>query len=247
MGYIYLITNTVNGKKYVGQTLENDINVRWNHHKSSKKGCPYLKRAIEKYGINIFKFQIICICFDEDCNYYEPYYIKKFNSLSPNGYNLMTGGGNSKHIPETILKISEANKNRIHTPLSEETKKKISQAKKGENSYNYGMKISEEQKEKTRETWRKKKEEGKIKLTEQVEEILKNGRQKGIEYNKLIKQIPVGQYTKDNVFIKKFSGACEAKDELNIDRSTILKVCKGIRKTAGGFIWKYLSKDDTLL
>ena len=246
MGYIYLITNTVNCKKYVGQTLEKDINKRWNNHKSSKRGCPLLKRAFEKYGKDKFKFQIICICFDEDCNFYEPEYIKKFNSLSPNGYNLMTGGGNSKHLPETIEKITEANKKRIHKPLSEELKKKISESKKGNKSYNYGQKIPEKQKEKIRETWRKKKEEGKLIIKDHVHEILAKGREKGVEYNKLIKQLPVGQFTNDGILIKKFNGAHDADIELNIDRSSILKVCKGKRKTAGGFIWKYLPKDDTL-
>ena len=134
----------------------------------------------------------------------------------------------------------------ISVAVIKEIKKKISQSKKGEKSYNYGQKISEEQKEKTRETWRKKKEEGKLIIKEHVKKILENGRQKGVEYNKLIKQIPVGQFTKDNILIKRFVGASEANDELNIDRSTILNVCKGKRKTAGGFIWKYLPKDDTL-
>ncbi len=37
MGYIYLVTNTINGKKYVGQSCCEDIHNRWNDHKRSKK------------------------------------------------------------------------------------------------------------------------------------------------------------------------------------------------------------------
>lgn len=105
MGYIYLITNTLNAKKYVGQTQQKDIKSRWSKHKTALNGCPLLTNAIKKYGFINFKFKIICICFDEDCNKYEEEYIKKFNSLAPNGYNLMTGRGNSKHNPDTIKKF----------------------------------------------------------------------------------------------------------------------------------------------
>jgi predicted GIY-YIG superfamily endonuclease len=37
MGYIYLIENLINGKKYIGQTIQNDINKRWNKHKQVNK------------------------------------------------------------------------------------------------------------------------------------------------------------------------------------------------------------------
>ena len=79
MGYIYLITNIVNKKQYVGQTQREDIQTRWNaHKKSDSKSCgSYLLRAYKKYKIENFKFQIICICFDEDCNRFEEEYIKK--------------------------------------------------------------------------------------------------------------------------------------------------------------------------
>ena len=59
-----------------------------------------------------FKFQIICICFDEDCNKYEKEYITKFKSIYPNGYNLKEGGKNSHHHPDTIKKLSDKLKGR---------------------------------------------------------------------------------------------------------------------------------------
>ena len=94
MGYVYLITNTINGKRYVGQSQQIDIKRRWNKHKNiSKTGLgKVLRDAYEEYGIDNFKFQIICICFNEDCDKYEEEYIIKFNTIVPNGYNITNGG-----------------------------------------------------------------------------------------------------------------------------------------------------------
>ncbi len=106
MGYIYLVTNTVNGKRYVGQSQQLDIEQRWKSHRKVNNANvgSYLKAAYTKYGIENFKFQIICICFDVDCDKYEDEYIKKFNTLSPNGYNLKTGGNSVKYSEESNTK-----------------------------------------------------------------------------------------------------------------------------------------------
>ena len=48
------------------------------------------------------------------------------------------------------------------------------------------------------------------------------------------------QYTKGHIFIKEWNGVIEASNELNIDSSSISKCLKNKRKTAGGFIWKYI-------
>jgi group I intron endonuclease len=71
MGYIYMITNIINNKKYIGQTLEKDINERWKSHLKKQNNCRYFKHALDKYGKDNFKFKIICICFDKDCDKYE--------------------------------------------------------------------------------------------------------------------------------------------------------------------------------
>ena len=56
-----------------------------------------LFNAYNKYGTTNFKYKIICICFDEDTNKFEEEYIMKYNTIYPNGYNLMPGGNNKKH------------------------------------------------------------------------------------------------------------------------------------------------------
>jgi group I intron endonuclease len=139
MGYIYKITNKNTGKMYIGQTTQ-DLEERWRGHRSSKSNCRYLKSAIKKYGIYNFEFKLICICFDNDMDKFENDYIKKYNTLVPNGYNLREGGNGGRHNEETKKKISESLKNRtdiiysknqLGRPHTEEIKKKISNSLKG--------------------------------------------------------------------------------------------------------------------
>lgn len=115
MGYIYKITNTISGKCYIGETAKEDPEIRWNQHKGTIRrgaGCPALRDAVNKYGIENFKFEVLVICFDECRFEMERLYIKKYNSQVPNGYNISAGGmgGNftgRKHTPETIARIIE--------------------------------------------------------------------------------------------------------------------------------------------
>ena len=140
MGYIYKITNTVSGKMYVGETKEEDVERRWKQHKNTIKhgrGCPALQDAVRKYGWNVFKFEIVVICFDENRYAMEQYYIKKYNTLTPNGYNITLGGVGGgfvgkKHTPETLAKIKESlAKFKEENPNHFETyKEKLSQSLK---------------------------------------------------------------------------------------------------------------------
>jgi group I intron endonuclease len=95
MGYIYQIKNKVNGKSYIGQTMQEDVRKRWNGHINAIKsntGCPLLQIAVQKYGLENFEFKVIIICFDEDLNRYEKEYIKRYNTFGKDGYNASTGG-----------------------------------------------------------------------------------------------------------------------------------------------------------
>lgn len=119
MGYIYKITNKIDNKIYIGQTIR-DIYLRWKEHKKKRTNCKYLKAAFEKHGLENFDFKLICISFDNNLNELETYYIKKYNSLVPNGYNLRNGGNNGKLNEETKQKISESLK-KNKTRHSEQT------------------------------------------------------------------------------------------------------------------------------
>jgi group I intron endonuclease len=144
MGYIYVLTNKVNGKKYIGQSQQADIKNRWSAYRAMKKNSigTVLLNALKKNGIDNFKFQIICICFDEDCNQYEKDYIKKYNTIKPNGYNMQDGGKN----PSITC--------RKKIVLTDEQKEKMKGRNKGEKHPCFGKPMSEEQKKKISESRR---------------------------------------------------------------------------------------------
>ena len=100
------------------------------------KGCPALADAIEKYGLAAFKFSVVIICFDSDLDAYEREYIAKYNSMTPNGYNILEGGHcgggfrGKKHTETAIKRIGEKTRayyasKEIREKLSERGKKQI--------------------------------------------------------------------------------------------------------------------------
>lgn len=88
-GYIYLTTNIINGKIYVGQPIA----AQYEPNKYIGSGLVLL-RAIEKYGKQNFKNELLCECFSrEELNQQEIEYIKLYNSADPAiGYNISSGG-----------------------------------------------------------------------------------------------------------------------------------------------------------
>lgn len=103
---IYKITNSINGKIYIGQST--NIEKRWDSEKkrafqpSARSYDTLLSRAFRKYGVDNFIFEIIEECPQQELNDKEKYYIYKLNSLFPNGYN-MTTGGNSWSQPVKLV------------------------------------------------------------------------------------------------------------------------------------------------
>jgi group I intron endonuclease len=244
MGYIYIVTNLINNKRYIGQSLCLDINTRWKQHtkqcKNSLGRC--LFAAYNKYGIENFKFKIICICFDEDCNKYEKEYIKKYNTLVPNGYNLKDGGNNCKHHPETIKLISKKLKGRVCPEVSELTRKKRSENAKGNKNQNHGKPMSIEQKNKISESMKKMYEKRKNTHGYKVDSICLENLKKGREMSsgKLKK---VAQYNLNGDFIASYDSLTSAAKSVNGHHSVIGNVCdeKKIHyKTYKGFLWKFI-------
>lgn len=139
-GYIYLTTNLINGKKYIGKHRSETFDV---NYKGSGK---YLSKAIEKYGFDNFTTEILKECNSlEDLNASEIEYIAKYNAVaSDDFYNLANGGeGNtSKRTEETIKRLQKSLTGR---KLSKEHKLHVSESKKGKR---IGYKMSEETKRK---------------------------------------------------------------------------------------------------
>lgn len=147
--YIYKITNTINGKIYIGKHSTDDLNDNY------MGSGVLLSKAKKKYGIENFSKEYIAFCDNEDTlNWMERFYIRKFNARQSNiGYNLTDGGEGSlgriiseetrkklrglHHSEEARKKISEAHKGKT---LSEEQKRKISESRKGKSPWNKGKK-----------------------------------------------------------------------------------------------------------
>lgn len=94
-GYIYKITNKVNGKSYIGQTRYT-IEFRWRQH-LHKKDNTYFHNAIKKYGVDNFIVEKLEECNIEDLNEREIYYIAKYNTFK-DGYNLTIGGDGNRTL-----------------------------------------------------------------------------------------------------------------------------------------------------
>lgn len=91
LGKIYKITNIVNNKIYIGQTIR-DLNTRFKQH-CYREGCKYLHNAILKYGKANFKIELIEEVPIEVLDEREIYWISKYNSTKRSiGYNIYFGG-----------------------------------------------------------------------------------------------------------------------------------------------------------
>lgn len=187
--YIYKITNKLNQKVYVGQTVK-DLNSRFLSHKNSPnfkhtKGYP-IARAIKKYGWDNFEKELIDTANSiEELNQKELYYIQKFNSLIEGGWGYnVKGGGDSigSH--------------------SEQTKRKIGEAQKGKLNHAHGK-------------------TGKLNPTSKPIICLTNG------------QI--------------YESAMDCGKILNLNFSHICSVCRGVRGSTGGFVFRWLDENNQII
>lgn len=131
---IYLIRNRLNGKCYVGQTSQKLERRLSNHRSVSKRGARQpLPAAIRKYGWDGFTVEVLEEAVDSpDLDMAERFWIRCYDSLAPNGYNLETGGHKLKTLSvehrariadsHRGRKLSDEHKAAISKPRSEETK-----------------------------------------------------------------------------------------------------------------------------
>lgn len=142
---VYLITNIVNGKRYVGQSSKT-VEGRWKDHTSDRKGtgCTYLKKAINKYGSKSFVLKtLLFVATKNEADYYEKGLIKALNTKAPCGYNLTEGGeGGTGYIftDEQRKKISLGITGR---PMPSLARKKLLERNAG-NKFSQGVLMSEE-------------------------------------------------------------------------------------------------------
>lgn len=253
---VYVHTNKINGKKYVGQTINGyKPEKRWVNGNGYKK-CAYFYKAIQKYGWDNFEHEIIASNLTQDeANHFEELLIEKLCTMnSKNGYNLKSGGENNKLSEETKKKIGEANRGR---PLSEEHRKKLADVHTGKtityeikillSNINKGKVLSDETKRKIgqaaigRNIGRKHTEEELEKMRNSRKN--KNGGRvvgsKTKKENPAYHKKPVMQFTKDGDFIKEYESVMEASRQTNIRNGHISRCCNGGSKTAGGYKWTF--------
>lgn len=294
---VYMHTNKINGKKYIGQTCKNP-EYRWNKGKGYTEST-YFYNAIQKYGWDNFKHEILYENLTlEEANNIEESLINKFNTTNPkNGYNLKSGGENNfltqrvkdkiskankgrKLTDEHKRKISETNKGRKRKDITgennpmfgkhhtEEVKQKISKANKGrfigENHYLYGKHLPEDTKQKigiankgklagdknpmygkhhSEETKKKISEINKGRLVGKKspmygKHLSNEVKQKISEANKGKGAIPVYCVELDVLF----DSIVHCAKKLKLDKSAISAVCRGKRKTTGGYHFKYIGE-----
>ena len=130
-GYIYKITNPINGKCYIGQTISNPCH-RWEKYKNLRcKKQIKLYNALCKYGSKNFLYEILDTAPDQIVlDYLEDFYIQCLDTRK-NGYNCREGGAHGKMAEETKLKLSKINKGKSGYKHSYEAKQKISNYQKG--------------------------------------------------------------------------------------------------------------------
>ena len=110
---IYKITNRLDGKVYIGQTIQKVEERFWQHcHRCpSQPHRSYIHNAIQKDGKDNFTVEVIASTDSLDAlNILEEHYIRTLNTLAPRGYNLHPGGCGKICHPETKAKISAAMK-----------------------------------------------------------------------------------------------------------------------------------------
>lgn len=157
-GYVYITTNLVNGKQYIGR-CKSEIFLGTKYLGSGLA----LKEAIQKYGTENFKVEILDTAeSDNELNEKEEYYIDYYDAVkSSQYYNLRRGGSRGpggpmfkshKHSLETRKKMSEQRQGCLngtyghHWTLSDESKALHSRLSSGKNNGMYGKKHTEESK-----------------------------------------------------------------------------------------------------
>lgn len=245
VGYIYLITDTTNGMKYAGKHHYDKPELDPNYH-----GSGTIIKNIYKKRPETLKEEYIKTCYSEDeMSNDEKHYIKVFNTLYPNGYNLTEGGDGGICCDEICRKISEAKKGKLigeKNPFygkthseetrrkiskslkgvkhSEESRRKMSESRSGEKNIMFGKHHSEETRRKIRKSLK-----GKIPPNK--------GKQMSEEQKKKLSKT-VLQLSLTGELIREWSSVSECSRN-GFYQSAVSECCCEKRKSHKGFIWKY--------
>lgn len=223
--YIYKATNRINGKSYIGQTIDFEHRKHTHIHKRDGYCDPnsIFHKALDKYGEENFEWTILMtIPGKQFANLAEQAMIRKYNTYKPNGYNLTKGGDGGSMwnaIPVVCLTVD-----------GKFVKRYDSASDASCDGFYYGG-VLRSCRNATSET------KGYIFMFEK--DYKKHGGRK-----KEAKGLPnyareVYQCDMNGNLIKKFPMISLAEKELGINHSRIISCANGRYKTAGGFIFVY--------
>lgn len=226
---IYKITNLVNGKTYIGQSINIERRF-WDHRCVSHETNRHLKHALIKYGKDNFKYEVIEECSAEMLDEREMYYISK---LSPE-YNVLAGGqGKGRCLSDDVKEILRLHGKRQWAMKSEEEKARIIK-----NNLLCGAKVGHPVSNQTREKLRAK-NLGRVQSKETIE------KRKQTFINK-----KANGYVQTNAGHKKkivclengivYESVKDAGKLLGIDVTGISTVLRGRAKSTHGYHFEYL-------
>lgn len=249
---------TPSGKVYIGITRQKPEH-RWDNGKGYK-GNKYFYRAIQKYGWDNIKHDIICQApmSAAQAGAVEKSFIALYDSTNPDkGYNNSIGGecgfSGMNHSIEARRKISEANKGQIPwikgKHLSDEARQKISEANKGTNNPFYGKHHSDETRRKISESKKGRPSPRKgahlsSETRRKISESLKGANNP--KYGKHLSaetRRKIGESNAKYVICVEtgtlYSSCTEAAESIGVTNGAISMAARGMRKTAGGYHWSY--------
>lgn len=250
---IYKITNKINGKSYIGKSV--DIYRRWENEKHFVSVNKHLKSAFKKYGFDNFSFEILEECEKEKLDEKEIYYISLFDVINKEkGYNMTFGGTGGKLTDEAVEKMKKTKKEKGYTKywlnkkIPDDIREKISKNisgeknpffnKKGKNSPNHKI-VKCIELNKIFNSLKEAAEFVNIKAPNNISNaILREGTAGGYHWKYVLEKPKIKNITTGEVF----NSVKEAAQKYNLEKclSAIHKACKGQRKTCGGFEWCYI-------
>ena len=226
-----------NGKKYYGITKQRPKQ-RWANGKGYHHN-QHFTNAINKYGWDNIEHIVLHEGLDkEEAEELEQYMIQWYDTANRNhGYNISLGGETGNHSEESRRKLSESKKGAKNPnygkKISEETKKKLSEALRGKNNPNYGKHHSEETRKKISKAGKGRHHS--IETKQKLKEIAKRGVNSPAAKSVICTTTNTIFYTN-----------AEAAKYYNIDNSGISKCCRGKAKSSGKLpdgtklVWRYI-------
>jgi len=204
---IYKVTNKINGKVYIGQSV--DIGKRWSQHMTAKDDI-YFHKAIQKYGVENFEWEVIEQCKKKDLDEREIYWIEYYDSFNK-GYNCTKGGdsgpvlhgednpnwkGGISSDPEYQKQYNETNKEKIKEKKKEYDKQHYEANKeKAKQHVKEYYEANKEKKKEYREAHKEKAKEYREAHKEKMKEYREANKEKMKEYHRQRNKKSMKKYT----------------------------------------------------